>query len=493
MLRGRSGTFLFLFRVTDAVLVLLAWAGGFGIRVLADRLGWSAFAVPPFKDFTFLVVLSAALTPVVFAWQRAYAPRRTQSLARELALVVRCAGIVWLTTYVFSTLVARLLLSRLLLVGMLASWILLLAAERLTIRGLLRWARRRGYNQRYAAIVGTGQIAQRLYWAIQDQRWMGIQVSYFVARSPKRPSLWDVPVHDLSAGLKALLDRHPVDMLFLALPAEDLHLTRQLLDQASRTSVQVAIAPDLPSVRLLRHAMIELGDLQLLVMTNSPMFGWGLVVKRAIDLLGAAVGLALLSPVMLAVTLLVRLTSRGSVIYRQQRCSTDCQPFTLYKFRTMTADAEAASGPVWSSNGDRRVTRVGRFLRKYNLDELPQLWNVLTGNMSLVGPRPERPELIAKFTEMIPRYMLRSHVKAGLTGWAQVHGYRGNTALRKRIQYDLYYISHWSLAMDAWITLWTLIQCFFPSFGRRAEETEAEATQQPPHRQDPAPADHADA
>ena len=483
MLRGRSRTFLFLFRLTDMVLVLLAWAGGYAIRLLGGWWGWSRFEAPPLADLALPVVITAVLTPGVFTWQRAYVPRRTQSLPRELGLVARCAGMVWLAMVVLATLVAGGMPSRLLLVGMLFCWVVLLAAERVAVRGLLQVARRRGYNQRYAAIVGTGQLAQRLYWTLCRQRWMGIQVSYFVAPSPGPSSLNGMPVHELDGGLKALLDEHPVDMVFLALSAKDLALTGGLVDEASRTPAQVAIVPELPSVRILRHTVIEMDDLQVLVLADSAMFGWPGLVKRAIDLAGAAAGLVLLSPVMVAVALLVKLTSPGSVLYRQQRCSTDCQPFTLLKFRTMRADAEAATGPVWSSRCDGRVTRIGRFLRRCNLDELPQLWNVLAGDMSLVGPRPERPEWIARFTESVPRYMLRSHVKAGLTGWAQVHGFRGNTLLRKRIQYDLHYISHWSLGLDAWIILWTLIQCLVPSFLRRAREDE---TPQAPPQVSPA-------
>lgn len=471
MLRSRSQLFLWLFRLADVVLVLLAWIGGYGIRLLGDRLGWSHFPIPSFKDFLFLVVLTAVLTPTVFTWQGAYVARRTQPLTRELALALRCAGIVWLAMFLFSTLVARLLLSRLLLVGMFLSWVALLTVERLAVRGLLRWARRRGYNQRYATIVGTGQVAQQLFWSLRNEPWMGIQVAYFATFSPQRSTLCGIPVCDLAGGLAALLDRQPVDMVFLALPAREASLTRELLGQAHRTTVQVAIVPELPSPGLLRHSLIELDDLQILVLTGSPMFGWRGIAKRAIDVVGAGLGLVLLSPVMLGAALLVKLTSGGPVIYRQQRCSIGCQSFMLYKFRSMRADAEGDTGPVWSSKDDPRVTPVGRFLRRCNLDELPQLWNVLAGDMSLVGPRPERPGLIAEFRDVVPRYMLRSHVKAGLTGWAQVHGYRGDTRLRKRIQYDLHYISHWSLALDAWIILWTAVQCVIPFFLRRAART----------------------
>lgn len=470
MLRKYSQVFSSFFWLTDLVLVLLAWVGGYGIRLLGASLGWSRYEVPPIKDFTYVILLTLILSRFVFGWQQAYKPQRTHSLASELSIVIRSVLIVWLTMYLFSTLVMHLLLSRLLLLGMLASWIVLLVVERLMVRRLLHWMRRRGYNQRYAAIVGTGRSGQQLYYSLCKHNWMGIQVAYFIDNVSPRSFPFGIPVYPLAAGLKTTLEQHPVDMVFLALRSKDQPLIRRLLNEAASTNVQVAMVPDLPHVRLLQHAVIDLDGLQILTLTDSPMFGWGGVVKRGIDVVGAAAGLILLFPVMLAVAILIKLTSRGAVLYRQERCSTDCRPFMLYKFRSMRANAEARTGPVWSSDSDARVTRVGRFLRKYNLDELPQLWNVLAGDMSLVGPRPERPELIATFRDILPRYMLRSHVRAGLTGWAQVHGYRGNTPLRKRIQYDLYYISHWSPALDAWIILWTVVQCLIPSFLRRAAE-----------------------
>ncbi|MCJ7543843.1 MAG: undecaprenyl-phosphate glucose phosphotransferase [Phycisphaerae bacterium] len=474
MLRQYRRVFLSLFWLTDLVLVLLAWAGGYGIRVLGASLGWSHHEIPPLKDFTYIIVLTVILSWFVFAWQQAYKPQRTQSLASELIILIRSATMVWVAMYLFLTVVMHVLLSRLLLLGMLGSWIVLLVVQRLTVRSLLRWMRQRGYNQRYAAIVGAGRAGQQLYHSLRKHAWVGIRVAYFIDEAPHWDSLFGIPVYDLAAGLKTTLERHPVDTVFLALPSRDQPLIRRLLNEACSTNAQVAIVPDLPPIRWLQHAVIDLDGLQILTVTDSPMFGWGGVVKRGIDLAGAAAGLILLSPVMLVVAVLVKLTSRGPVLYRQTRCSMDCQPFVLHKFRSMYADAEAQTGPVWSSDRDARVTRVGRFLRRCSLDELPQLWNVLVGDMSLVGPRPERPELIAKFTDMVPRYMLRSHVKAGLTGWAQIRGYRGNTPLRKRVQYDLYYISHWSLALDAWTMLWTLVQCFVPSFFHRVAETDDE-------------------
>jgi exopolysaccharide biosynthesis polyprenyl glycosylphosphotransferase len=206
----------------------------------------------------------------------------------------------------------------------------------------------------------------------------------------------------------------------------------------------------------LRAAVEELEGLPVISLHQSPITGWNRVVKRGTDILFSGLGLIVLSPLFGLIAWLVRATSPGPVFYHQERMGLDGRSFEMYKFRSMRRDAEAESGPVWAPAGDRRRTRLGRILRRYSLDELPQLWNVLKGDMSMVGPRPERPFFVHQFKTLIPQYMLRHKVKSGLTGWAQVNGLRGNTSLEKRIEYDLYYIQNWSLALDVKILLLTL-------------------------------------
>ncbi|MCX7701048.1 MAG: exopolysaccharide biosynthesis polyprenyl glycosylphosphotransferase, partial [Gemmataceae bacterium] len=200
-----------------------------------------------------------------------------------------------------------------------------------------------------------------------------------------------------------------------------------------------------------------LDGLPVVGLRESPHFGLNVVVKRAMDVTLSLLGLIFLSPLMAAIALIIKWTSPGPVFYRQERCGLNGRPFWMLKFRTMCMDAEAQTGPVWAKKDDPRRTRWGAFLRRTSLDELPQLINVLRGDMSLVGPRPERPVFIHQFCKSIPNYMARHCVKAGITGWAQVHGWRGNTSLRKRVEYDLYYITHWNPWLDLrilWMTLW---------------------------------------
>jgi exopolysaccharide biosynthesis polyprenyl glycosylphosphotransferase len=204
----------------------------------------------------------------------------------------------------------------------------------------------------------------------------------------------------------------------------------------------------------------ELGGLPLLTIRDIALRGWKLTLKRAVDLIGSAVGLVVLSPLLMLVALLVKLDSPGPVFYAQERMGLDARPFWMLKFRSMWKDAEAKTGPVWATKDDPRRTKIGAFIRRFSIDELPQFINVLLGEMSLVGPRPERPVFVEQFRQSIPRYMDRHREKAGLTGWAQVNGLRGDTSIAERTKYDLWYTENWSLLLDFKIILRTIIRVF---------------------------------
>src|SRR3990170_5724391 len=222
----------------------------------------------------------------------------------------------------------------------------------------------------------------------------------------------------------------------------------ELLDSTSREMVDVKVVPDLLQVIALRARLEDLDGVPVINVNDVPLQGVNSAIKRLIDIAISGAALIALAIPFGIISLIVRLASRGRVFYRQERMGLDGKSFSIVKFRSMHNDAERETGPVWTLPDDPRVTPVGRFLRRSNLDELPQLWNVLTGEMSIVGPRPERPHFVAQFKHKIPQYMLRHKVKAGLTGWAQVNGWRGNTPLEKRIEYDLYYIENWSVRLD---------------------------------------------
>ena len=250
-----------------------------------------------------------------------------------------------------------------------------------------------------------------------------------------------------------------MDAVYLAMPSSRANRLPGLLRRLERFAVEVRVIPDvLPKYQAQSMAVSELDGMPILSYRECPTQGLGGVLKRGLDVVGSLAGLLVFSPIMIACAIGVRLSGPGPIIFKQRRVSIAGETFKIYKFRTMhcVEDEQSPDEATWTSRDDPRVTRFGRFMRRTSLDELPQLLNVLKGQMSLVGPRPERPELIAKFREDWRGYMLRQHVKAGMTGWAQVNGLRGDTSLRRRLRYDLHYIRHWSLGFDLkilWLTI----------------------------------------
>jgi Undecaprenyl-phosphate glucose phosphotransferase len=265
-----------------------------------------------------------------------------------------------------------------------------------------------------------------------------------------------VPTLGPTRDAAGIAEEKGVDTVFLALPLEAHRTMLAVLKDVGRSVTDVRVVPDLMQHITFRAGVEDLDGLPVVHLTQVPLTGWMSLVKRAVDLAISAAALLLGMPLFAAIALAIRREDRGPVFYRQRRMGLDGRPFEIVKFRSMRPGAEDESGPTWAAPDDPRRTRVGRFLRRWSLDELPQLINVLRGEMSLVGPRPERPEFVREFKEKFPQYMLRHRVRAGITGWAQVHGWRGNTSVTKRIEYDLYYIENWSLSLDAkilWMTL----------------------------------------
>lgn len=339
----------------------------------------------------------------------------------------------------------------------------MLGMERASFRLLLRALRRRGWNLRHVAIIGTGRLGQITCRTLDRNSWTGINVSYFIAHHDKtqRNKCIDRPVHGGLDDLERTLERHRVDAVYVALPSSRTTHLRDILKRLDRFPLDVRVVPDVQPRYVSQSMRVnELDGMPILSYRESPLYGLGGVFKRGLDIAGASAGLVLFSPIMLVVAVLVALSSPGPIIFKQRRVSLGGGVFKIYKFRTMRDVDDERGTPRWTERNDPRVTRVGRWLRKTSLDELPQLLNVLKGDMSLVGPRPERPELIDRFREDWRGYMLRQHVKAGITGWAQVNGLRGQTSMKKRLQYDLYYIQHWSLWLDLWILLVTPVKGF---------------------------------
>jgi Undecaprenyl-phosphate glucose phosphotransferase len=441
---------------TDVVVIALAFWLAYFTRLHGP---FSEPQLPP-RDTLVTLGLALVLFPIAYRQAHLYATNRARTNLEEVGAVFR-ASLTATLILVGLTYFLRERYSRVTLGLFLGYTLVLVSTTRLVFRGVLSAIRRRGYNLKSILLVGTGPLAERVVETIEGHRELGFRVVGTLARDPvpSGSTVGGVPVLGTPADLDRVLAEHPVEQVILALPSEDTPLIKQLMEQLALRTVDVKVVPDLFQYITLYGGLEEFGGLPLIGLQGGPLEGWNLVAKRVFDLVLTLLALAVIWPVLGVVALLVKVTSRGPVFFRQERMGMDGRTFRILKFRTMHTDAEA-TGAVMASVGDPRRTPVGAFLRRSSLDELPQLFNVLRGDMSLVGPRPERPVFIEAFKQQIPKYHLRHKVKAGITGWAQIHGLRGQTSIPKRIEFDLYYIENWSLGLDVKILVRTALGGF---------------------------------
>jgi Undecaprenyl-phosphate glucose phosphotransferase len=444
--------------VMDAALVFAAWMAAYALRF---GLGLPApLGIPP---VTLYLWSGAVLTPIallVLRTLRLYRSARTARLGNEIFAVCQ-AMVVVAAVAGMGSFYARGELSRLAIALFLVLGTVLLSASRVTIRLLLRWARLHGHNLRHVLVVGTGEHAAMLIEKIQRHADFGLVIEGLVSAEPLAAgaSAHGVPVLGAVADLPRILKRTSPELVYLALARDEWEAEQLAMRALADSTVAVRLVPDLTQAFQLNATVEDFDGIPVVLIAESPEQGWNAVLKRAFDLIASAAGLIVLSPVLFVIAVLVRIDSRGPVFYTQERVGVSGRRFRMLKFRSMRANADA-DGPAWTVADDPRRTPLGEILRRYSLDELPQLWNVLIGDMSLVGPRPEQPAYVERFRASIPRYFLRHHVKAGMTGWAQVNGLRGDTPLEKRIEYDLYYIENWSLMFDVRILFLTVARVF---------------------------------
>ncbi len=454
MIDRRSQLMCFAFFLSDLALTALAWLGAYLVRFESGWLSLRADA-PSFYLCWRQLPLILILAVVAYRMAGQYNIGRLRRFREEMVAVLKGTALLSLFAmagifFLHDPYESRL--TMLIFSGLTATGIL---AARRVGWAVIRTLRSRGYNQTFSLIVGTGRTARRLAGTLVRVSWLGIRNVGFVEEKA-HPFAGDLDVLGGFAELPELVRKYNISHVFIALPFGRYDDVRRVFSILSQTMAEVRLVPDVPSMAGLSLTTTNLDGLPLVGLRESPHFGLNVVVKRIMDIVLSALALLLLSPLMAAIALVVKLTSPGPVFFRQERCGLNGRSFWMLKFRSMRVDAEQQTGAVWAKKNDDRRTVLGAFLRKTSLDELPQLWNVLMGDMSLVGPRPERPVFVNQFRKTIPSYMARHCVKAGITGWAQVHGWRGNTSLRKRIQYDLYYITHWTPLLDIRI-LWMTV------------------------------------
>ena len=442
----------------------MALAGGlfltYWIRFVS---GWFPVpqGVPEFASYAAAALVVVPVGLLVIRGIGLYRPHRRTDLTHDLVRGTRALAMTCILLAAIAFFYRGFSFSRTFLVAFgLVSTVLFVGGRRVGsfVHAALR---RRGVGIQRVAIVGGGETADRLVEKIRSRPGTGLQVVATLGADEWRGEEAGDSVAERSrrpGRLQSFARSHRLDRLIVTDP----HLTYDerldLVESCHGVGVRCAFVPDLFDVMFGRVLVENIDGIPLVGAKLHPLGRLDRVKKRTLDVVLSGLGLLALSPLLAVMALAVRLDSKGPALYRQRRIGRDGREFDLYKFRSMPMEAEAASGPVRASRGDRRATRVGRILRRTSLDELPQLWNVLKGEMSLVGPRPERQFFVDQYQEEIPRYLERHGVKSGLTGWAQANGLRGNTSIEERTRYDIWYVENWSLVLDVKILFLTLVR-----------------------------------
>ena len=461
MLKQKRQLFEFLFMAADLVVVSCAWLLAYWIRF---NSGWVEVdkGRPPFVNYLSMLLFIWLIWAFVFRRAGLYRAMRGVRGTRELVLLINANALAILVmiaaTYLFRE--KDIPFSRMVFAYFWGFATVFTVLERALLRSFLGEIRRKGYNLRYMLLVGAGKVATDIATRVRRHQDLGMQlIGCLTKDGAEGGGPRGLAVIGSYADLLGVINRVEIDQVVIALPLEDHHMLPDIMGSLKDSLIDVKIVPDIYQFVSVGGAIEEFEGLPVISVQGSPIDGVNRVLKRSLDLAIAGLAIVVLSPFLLLIAVLIKLTSRGPIIYLQERVSFDGTPFKIFKFRTMYGDAEK-SGPGWTRPGDQRVTPLGKVLRSLSLDELPQLFNVLRGDMSIVGPRPERPVFIEQFRNKIPRYMLRHKVPAGMTGWAQVHGWRGDTSIDKRIEHDLYYIQNWSLLLDMKILVLTLLRGF---------------------------------
>src|SRR4030067_2666386 len=458
MLKKHTQFFESLLFLIDLFIIGFTWFFSYYFRFYSGLIPIEK-GIPPFKIYLYLIIPILFIWGFVFKYFGLYRPKRMSSYFNEIFDITKaCTFSVFILIFL-TFLFRQYEYSRLVFLGFWAMTIAAMSFERIAFREILRYMRRKGYNLRYALIVGTGALAEDVLKRIESHPDLGVKVVGFISSneySSAKP-FKGIPVAGIYKDIRGIIKEKGIDQIIIALPAGEHNITVEILKDIGDEMVDIKVVPDLYEFMSLRGGVEEFDGLPIISLQDTPLYGWDIVIKRATDIIVSIIALIIILPLMVLIAALIKFASPGPVFYKQERMGIGGDTFQMLKFRTMRTEAEKETGPVWAKKDDPRSTRIGSFLRKPSLDELPQFINVLKGDMSIVGPRPERPVFIEDFRKKIPKYMLRHKMKAGITGWAQVNGWRGNTSLEKRIECDLFYIENWSLLLDLkimWLTIW---------------------------------------
>ena len=466
MIKNNQQHFNRLHVVLDAIVVMLsyviAWWIKFSSGIVNPEIG-----VLSFNFYMKALILIVPLYLLLYYAFNLYTPKRVQGRRLELSNIIMANTIGILIVFAGFFLVLSYSedaknFSRSMFVYFYIINIILEEIERLFIRAILRSVRKKGYNLKHILLVGYSKAAEQYIDRIKQNPQWGYDVQGILDDNIARGTVYKgVKVIGSTGNLEYILPENKLDEIAITLGLEEYYKLNKIVAECEKSGVHTKFIPDYGNIIPTRPYTEDLLGLPVINIRYVPLSNtFNALIKRLTDIIGAVICIIIFSPVMLVSAILVKTTSKGPLIFKQERVGLHNKPFQMYKFRTMYVQTEEEEKKGWTQKNDPRVTSVGRFLRKTSLDEFPQLFNVLKGDMSLVGPRPERPQYVEKFREEIPRYMIKHQVRPGMTGWAQVNGYRGDTSIRKRIEHDLYYIENWTLGLDIKILFLTVFKGF---------------------------------
>jgi exopolysaccharide biosynthesis polyprenyl glycosylphosphotransferase len=441
----------------DAVMAGLAFAAAYFLRLQSQYEN-----IAPFSDYWGMLLIHVVTVIAVFFFYRLYHRQRATSHIDEFYAIFGAASVGTIVAIAFISLVFKNELDypRLMMVYTWVLTILLVSFGRIP-HARFQWSlQSRGFNEVRLVIVGSGEVGRMILQKIRQSPGLGYSVVGFVDEQNPPSSVLGVAILGKTDDLSRVIEAHRVDEVIIAKPEASHQEILSVIARCEREKVSIKVFPDVFQIMASEVSIGDLNGLPLLTVRDIALRGWRLALKRGLDIVGSALALLFLSPIMMLVAILIKLDSPGPVFYPQERMGLDAISFQMLKFRSMRSDAESRTGPVWATENDPRRTRIGAFIRRFSIDELPQLINVLLGDMSLVGPRPERPVFVEQFKRSIPRYMDRHKEKAGMTGWAQVNGLRGDTSVIERTKYDLWYTENWSLLLDLKILVRTVTSVF---------------------------------
>ena len=442
-----------------AVSYMLAWYLKFESVFASQKPGVFALSMEVYFRALYFLVPGYL---VLYSFTSLYTPRRATRIRNEISSIFKANLIGLICFIVILYIIKQTNFSRSMIFIFFVVNVILTTSSRIFLRKVLRYFRKKGYNLKHVLLVGYSRSAEGYIARINANPQWGYAIGGILDnRVPLGTSYHGISVIGTIDQLQDMLLQNSYDEITITLSLDHYDKLEELVSACEKSGVHTKFIPDYTSLFPSNPYTEDILGLPVINIRYVPLSNTvNRLIKRAMDIIGALFAIILFSPVMVAATIAVRCSSKGPIIFRQERIGLNGKPFMMYKFRTMEVQEQKQESKGWTTRNDPRVTEVGKFLRKTSIDEMPQFFNVLFGKMSLVGPRPERPQFVEKFREEIPRYMVKHQVRPGITGWAQINGYRGDTSIRKRIEYDIYYIENWSVGFDLKILFGTIFHGF---------------------------------